>query len=80
MDQLFTKLDFDNPLLSGIVGFFITSLFQYFETIYDEKRDVSFKLSFMVFVIIFLIVYYISNKCLKLNISSQEIFTDMGKF
>ena len=80
MDQLFTKLDFDNPLLAGVIGFVLTSLFQYIETISDDKKTVSFKLSFMVFIIIFVIVYYISNKCAKLNVSSQEIFTDMGKF
>jgi len=59
MDQLFTKLDFDNPLLSGIIGFVLTSLFQYIETISDDKKTVSFKLSFMVFVIVFAVVYYI---------------------
>lgn len=80
MDQLFTKLDFDNPLLAGFIGFILTTSFQYMETISDDKKTVSFKLSFMVFLIIFVIVYYISNKCAKLNVSSQEIFTDMGKF
>jgi hypothetical protein len=80
MDQLFTKLDFDNPLLAGIIGFTLVSLIQYLETIYDDKKTISFKLSFAVFFIIFIIVYYVSNKHSKLNVSSQEIFTDMGKF
>ena len=80
MDQLFTKLDFDNPLLAGIIGFILTSLFQYIETVSDDKKTVSFKLSFMVFVLIFALVYYINNKHTKLNVSSQDVFLDMGKF
>ena len=80
MDQLFTKIDFDNPLLAGIIGFVITSLFQYIETVSDDKKTVSFKLSFMVFVLIFVLVYYINNKHTKLNVSSQDVFLDMGKF
>ena len=80
MDQLFTKIDFDNPLLAGIIGFVLTSLFQYIETVSDEKKTMSFKLSFMVFVLIFGLVYYINNKHSKLNVSSQDVFLDMGRF
>ncbi len=80
MDNLLTRLDFDNPLLDGIIAFFLTFLFQYIETIYDEKKTISLRLSFMVFVLVFGLVYYVSNKHIKLNITTQEIFTDMGTF
>jgi type III secretory pathway component EscS len=80
MEAIFSKLDFDNPILDAvIVGLFVT-LIQYLETIYDDKKTVSLKLSLLVSIVVFLIVYYISNKYMKLNISTQEIFTDMGQF
>jgi len=80
MEALFSKLDFDNPILDAvIVGLFVT-IIQYLETIYDEKKTISLKLSLLVSVVVFLIVYYIDNKYMKLNISTQEIFTDMGHF
>jgi hypothetical protein len=77
MENIFTKLDFDNPLLDGIIVFILVTIYQYIETIYDEKKTVSFRLSLMVFFIVFLIVYYLNNKFLKSNITTQEIFTDM---
>ncbi len=80
MENLFTKLDFDNPLLDGSIEFLLVTLFQYIETIYDEKKTVSLRLSAMVFFIVFLIVYYMANRYAKLNITTQEIFTDMGTF
>jgi hypothetical protein len=80
MENLFTKLDFDNPLLDGLISFLLVTLFQYIESIYDEKKTVSLRLSLMVFFIVFLIVYYLESKYTKLNISTQEIFTDMGSF
>lgn len=80
MDNLFTRLDFDNPLLDGIIAFLLTFLFQYIETVYDEKRTISLRLSAMVAVLVFGLVYYVSNKHIKLNITAQEIFTDMGTF
>jgi hypothetical protein len=80
MEAIFSKLDFDNPILDAvIVGLFVT-LIQYLETVYDDKKTVSLKLSLLVAVVVFLIVYYIANKYMKLNISTQEIFTDMGQF
>ena len=80
MEAIFSKLDFDNPILDAvIVGLFVT-LIQYLETIYDDKKTVSLKLSLLVSIVVFLIVYYIANKYMKLNISTQEIFTDMGQF
>ena len=80
MEAIFSKLDFDNPILDAvIVGLFVT-LIQYLETVYDDKKTVSLKLSLLVSIVVFLIVYYISNKYMKLNISTQEIFTDMGQF
>jgi len=80
MEAIFSKLDFDNPILDAvIVGIFVT-IIQYLETIYDEKKTISLKLSLLVSVVVFLIVYYIDNKYMKLNISTQEIFTDMGQF
>jgi hypothetical protein len=80
MENLFTKLDFDNPLLDGSISFLLVTLFQYIESIYDEKKTISLRLSLMVFFIVFIIVYYLENKYTKLNISTQEIFTDMGSF
>jgi len=80
MENLFTKLDFDNPLLDGSISFLLVTLFQYIESIYDEKKTISLRLSLMVFFIVFLIVYYLESKYTKLNISTQEIFTDMGAF
>jgi len=80
MENLFTKLNFDNPLLDGSIAFLLVTLFQYIETIYDEKKTVSLRLSAMVFFIVFLIVYYMANRYAKLNITTQEIFTDMGTF
>jgi type III secretory pathway component EscS len=80
MEGIFSKLDFDNPILDAvIVGLFVT-LIQYLETVYDDKKTVSLKLSLLVSIVVFLIVYYIANKYMKLNISTQEIFTDMGQF
>jgi type III secretory pathway component EscS len=80
MEAIFSKLDFDNPILDAvIVGLFVT-LIQYLETVYDDKKTVSLKLSLLVSIVVFLIVYYIANKYMKLNISTQEIFTDMGQF
>ena len=80
MDNLFSRLDFDNPLIDGIIAFLLTFLFQYIETIYDDKKTISLRLSFMVFLLVFVLVYYVSNKHIKLNITTQEIFTDMGTF
>ena len=80
MENLFTKLDFDNPLLDGSIAFLLVTLFQYIETIYDDTKTISLRLSLMVFFIVFLIVYYLDNKFAKLNITTQEIFTDMGTF
>lgn len=80
MENQFTKLDFDNPFLDAIIAFSITTLFQYIESIYDEKKTVSLRLSLMVSLIVFLMVYYVFNKYHKLNITTQEIFTDMGTF
>ena len=80
MEAIFYKLDFDNPILDAvIVGLFVT-LIQYLETIYDDKKTVSIKLSLLVSIVVFLIVYYIVSKYMKLNITTQEIFTDMGQF
>jgi type III secretory pathway component EscS len=80
MEAIFSKLDFDNPILDAvIIGLFVT-LIQYLETVYDDKKTVSLKLSLLVSIVVFLIVYYIANKYMKLNISTQEIFTDMGQF
>jgi hypothetical protein len=80
MEAIFYKLDFDNPILDAvIVGLFVT-LIQYLETVYDDKKTVSIKLSLLVSIVVFLIVYYIVSKYMKLNITTQEIFTDMGQF
>lgn len=80
MEAIFSKLDFDNPILDAvIVGLFVT-LIQYLETVYDDKKTVSIKLSLLVSIVVFLIVYYINNKYMKSNITTQEIFTDMGQF
>ena len=80
MDKIFTKLDFDNPVLDGIVSFLLVTLFQYIETIYDEKKTISLRLSLMVSVLVATVVYYVVHKYAKLNITTQEIFTDMGAF
>jgi len=80
MEQIFNKLDFDNPLLDGFIGFVLITLFQYIESIYDDKKSVSLRTSLMVFLLIFMIVYYIDSKFMKMNVSTQEIFTDMGQF
>ena len=80
MENIYSKLDFDNPILDAFLIFLATSLFQYLETIYDDKKTVSFKLSGFVAVVSGLLIYYVVNKHIKLNISTQEIFTDMGKF
>ena len=73
MEAIFSKLDFDNPILDAvIIGLFVT-LIQYLETVYDDKKTVSLKLSLLVSIVVFLIVYYIANKYMKLNISTQEI-------
>jgi len=80
MEAIFSKLDFDNPILDAvIVGLFVT-LIQYLETVYDDKKTVSIKLSLLVSIVVFLIVYYINSKYMKSNITTQEIFTDMGQF
>jgi len=80
MEAIFSKLDFDNPILDAvIVGLFVT-LIQYLETVYDDKKTISIKLSLLVSIVVFLIVYYIDNKYMKSNITTQEIFTDMGQF
>jgi len=80
MESIYSKLDFDNPILDALlVGLFVT-IIQYLETIYDEKKTISFRLSVLVSIVVFLIVYYIINKYMKLNITTQEIFTDMGQF
>jgi len=80
MENIFTKLDFDNPLLDGIIAFLTITLLQYIETIYDDKKTISYRLSFVVFLLTFIMVYYVYNKYVKLNITTQEIFTDMGHF
>ena len=80
METIFTKLDFDNPLLDAIIVGLVVTLVQYLETIYDDKKTISIKLSLIVSVIVFLMVYYIDNKYMKANITTQEIFTDMGQF
>jgi len=80
MENIFTKLDFDNPLLDGTIAFLIITLLQYIETIYDDKKTISYRLSFVVFLLVFIMVYYVYNKYVKLNITTQEIFTDMGQF
>ena len=80
MESIYSKLDFDNPILDALlVGLFVT-IIQYLETIYDEKKTISIRLSVLVSIVVFLIVYYIINKYMKLNITTQEIFTDMGQF
>jgi hypothetical protein len=80
MENIFTKLDFDNPLLDGTIAFLIITLLQYIETVYDDKKTISYRLSFVVFLLVFIMVYYVYNKYVKLNITTQEIFTDMGQF
>jgi uncharacterized MAPEG superfamily protein len=80
METIYSKLDFDNPLFDSILMFCAITIIQYLETIYDEKKTVSLKVSFVAAVIVFLIVYYIDNKYMKTNIGTQEIFTDMGAF
>jgi|UniRef100_A0A6C0H153 hypothetical protein len=80
MDNIFTKLDFDNPILISTISLILTLLYQYIETIYDDKKIVSIRLSLVVSLLVFLIVYYITNKHAKMNITTQEIFTDMGIF
>lgn len=80
MENQFTKLDFDNPVLDGVIAFIVVTSFQYMESVYDEKKSVSVRLSLVVALMVFLMVYYISNKYTKLNITTQEIFTDMGTF
>ena len=80
MEQIFNKLDFDNPLLVGFISFVLITLFQYIESIYDDKKSVSIRTSLFVFLLIFMIVYYIDNKFMKMSVSTQEIFTDMGQF
>jgi hypothetical protein len=80
MENIFTKLDFDNPLLDGTIAFLIITLLQYIETIYDDKKTISYRLSAVVFLLVFIMVYYVYSKYVKLNISTQEIFTDMGQF
>ena len=80
MEAIFSKLDFDNPILDAVIVGLLVTLIQYLETVYDDKKTVSIKLSILVSIVVFLIVYYIDNKYMKLNISTQEIFTDMGQF
>lgn len=80
MEAIFSKLDFDNPILDAVIVGLLVTLIQYLETIYDDKKTISIKLSLIVSIIVFLIVYYIVNKHMKLNITTQEIFTDMGQF
>ena len=80
MEAIFSKLDFDNPILDAVIVGLLVTLIQYLETVYDDKKTVSIKLSILVSIVVFLIVYYIDNKYMKLNISTQEIFTDMGHF
>ena len=80
MEAIFSKLDFDNPILDAVIVGLLVTLIQYLETIYDDKKTISLKLSLLVSIVVFLIVYYIVNKHMKLNITTQEIFTDMGQF
>jgi hypothetical protein len=80
MENQFIKLDFDNPLLDSIIAFSLTILFQYIEHVYDEKKSISIRLSLFISLIVFLMVYYTSNKYIKTNITTQDIFTDMGAF
>jgi UDP-N-acetylmuramyl pentapeptide phosphotransferase/UDP-N-acetylglucosamine-1-phosphate transferase len=80
MEAIFSKLDFDNPILDAVIVGLLVTLIQYLETIYDDKKTISLKLSLLVSIIVFFIVYYIVSKYMKLNITTQEIFTDMGQF
>jgi len=80
METIFLKLDFDNPLLDSIIIILTITIIQYLETIYDDKKTISFRLSFLAGLIVFLMVYSINNKYNKTNIVTQEIFTDMGQF
>jgi hypothetical protein len=80
MENIYCKLDFDNPIFDAILVFIATSIFQYLETIHDDKKKISFQLSGFVAAIVGILIYYVVGKHLKLNISSQEIFTDMGNF
>ena len=50
------------------------------ETIEDDKKVISYRLSFVSALLVGLIVYYVVSKYSKLNMSTQEIFTDMGNF
>jgi hypothetical protein len=80
MDNIFCKLDFDNPILDAVLFFIIITLHQYMETIEDDKKVISYRLSSVVALLVGLIVYYVVSKYAKLNMSTQEIFTDMGNF
>jgi type III secretory pathway component EscS len=48
METIFTKLDFDNPLLDAVIVGLVVTLVQYLETIYDDKKTISIKLSLIV--------------------------------
>ena len=80
MENIYSKLDFDNPIFDAVLIFIVTSIYQYIETIYDDKKIISIQLSGFVAIIAGLLIYYVVSKHIKLNISAQEIFTDMGNF
>jgi hypothetical protein len=80
MDNIFCKLDFDNPILDAVLFFIIITFHQYMETIEDDKKVISYRLSSVAALLVGLIVYYVVSKYAKLNMSTQEIFTDMGNF
>ena len=80
MDNIFLKLDFDNPIFDSILIFVLSFLYQYIETIYDDKKKISIQLSGFISIVVGLLIYYIVSKHMKLNISTQDIFTDMGNF
>ena len=58
MEQIFNKLDFDNPLLDGFIGFTLITLFQYIESIYDDKKSVGAMWCFAAAIAPWIIPYF----------------------